>query len=78
MWKNKNKLNKELLTHIGLVSQLGLTVVSAILISFFVFLYLDRKFHTDGILIIVGVLMGVFSGLLAAYKLLKKFYKKNE
>ena len=76
MWKKQKILDKELLKHLSLLGQLGLTVVSSILIFFFVFLYLDRKLQTGGILVGVGVFLGVIAGVLAAYKLLKRFYEK--
>ncbi|MCK4654107.1 MAG: AtpZ/AtpI family protein [Candidatus Cloacimonetes bacterium] len=76
MWKKQKILDKELLRHLSLLGQLGFTVVSSILIFFFVFLYLDRKLQTGGILVGVGVFLGVIAGVLAAYKLLKRFYDK--
>jgi len=75
MLKNQNPLSKRFLKHIGLITQLGLSVVSSILIFVLGFMYLDRKLNTNGKLVIVGVLLGVASGILAAYKLLKKSYK---
>ena len=76
MWKKQKILDKELLRHLSLLGQLGLTVITSILIFFFVFLYLDRKLQTGGILVGVGVFLGVIAGVLAAYKLLKGFYEK--
>ena len=76
MWKKQKILDKELLRHLSLLGQLGLTVITSILIFFFVFLYLDRKLQTGGILVGVGVFLGVIAGVLAAYKLLKRFYEK--
>ncbi len=76
MWKKQKILDKELLRHLSLLGQLGLTVISSILIFFFVFLYLDRKLQTGGILVGVGVFLGVIAGVIAAYKLLKGFYEK--
>lgn len=76
MWKKQKILDKDLLKHLSLLGQLGLTVISSILIFFFVFLYLDRKLQTGGILVGVGVFLGVIAGVMAAYKLLKGFYEK--
>lgn len=75
MLKIQNSLNKEILKNIGLVTQLGLSVISSILIFVLGFVYLDKKLHTEGKLIIIGVLLGVATGILAAYRLLKKTYK---
>ncbi len=77
MWKRKNRLNNELLKYISLISQLGLTVISSILIFLVGAVYLEKKFQTDGVLILVGVLIGVAAGVFAAYKLLKKTLEKE-
>ena len=76
MWKRKNQLNNELLKYISLVTQLGLTVISSILIFLVGTLYLEKKFQTEGVLILVGVLIGVVVGVFAAYRLLKKSLEK--
>ncbi len=77
MWKRKNPLNDELLKYISLVTQLGLTVISSILIFLVGALYLEKKFQTEGVLILVGVLIGVAVGVFVAYKLLKKTLEKE-
>ncbi len=77
MWKKKNRLNNELLKYISLITQLGLTVISSILIFLVGAVYLEKKFQTNGILILVGVLIGVAAGVFAAYKLLKKTLEKE-
>lgn len=76
MWKRKNQLNNELLKYISLVTQLGITVISSILIFLVGALYLEKKFQTEGVLILVGVLIGVVVGVFAAYRLLKKSLEK--
>jgi ABC-type cobalamin transport system permease subunit len=76
MWKKQKILNKELLKHFGLITQLGLSVITSILIFTFGFIYLDRKLHTEGKLIIIGVVLGVIAGIMAAYKLIRRFYEK--
>ena len=78
MWKKKNQLNNELLKYISLITQLGLTIISSILIFLVGAIYLEKKIQTDGVLILVGVLLGVSVGIFAAYKLLKKTFEKNK
>lgn len=58
--------------------QLGLTVISSILIFLVGALYLEKKFQTDGLLILAGVLIGAVTGIFAAYKLLKKILEKDD
>jgi len=77
MWKKKNQLNNELLKYISLITQLGFTVIGSILIFLVGAIYLEKKFQTNGILILVGVLIGVAAGVFAAYKLLKKTLEKE-
>ena len=75
MWKKQNPLAREIIKHIGLITQLGLSIVGSILIFVLGFLYLDNKLHTEGKLIIAGVLLGVAAGILAAYRLIKKTFR---
>ena len=77
MWKKKSQLNSELIKYISLVTQLGLTVISSILIFLVGAIYLEKKFQTGGILILIGVLIGVVAGVFAAYKLLKRYLEKD-
>ncbi|MBC8416506.1 MAG: AtpZ/AtpI family protein [Candidatus Cloacimonetes bacterium] len=76
MWKKQKILNKELLKYFGLITQLGLSVITSILIFTFGFIYLDRKLHTESKLIIIGVILGVIAGIVAAYRLIRRFYEK--
>ena len=77
MWKRKSQLNSELIKYISLVTQLGLTVIGSILIFLVGAIYLEKKFQTDGILILISVLIGVAVGVLSAYKLLKRYLEKD-
>ena len=77
MRKRKNQLNSELLKYISLTSQLGLTVIGSILILLAVSIYLEKKFQTNGLIILIGILIGVVSGVFSAYKLLKKSIEKD-
>ncbi len=77
MWKNLKSSDREIIKHLGLLTQLGLTVISSILILFFLFLYLDKRFKTNGILMAVGILLGVVAGVFSAYRILKNFYEKS-
>ncbi|MBT4576018.1 MAG: hypothetical protein HOB92_06070 [Candidatus Cloacimonetes bacterium] len=77
MWKRKNPLNSELIKYISLISQLGFTIIGSILLFLAGAMFLERKFQTEGILILIGVLLGVVVGVFAAYKLLKKTLEKE-
>lgn len=77
MLQKKNPVLHEFLKHFGLVSQLGFSVVISILIFVFAFNYLDKKLHTNGNLLIIGVLIGVSCGITIAYRLVSKHYKSK-
>ncbi|MBN1327306.1 MAG: AtpZ/AtpI family protein [Candidatus Cloacimonetes bacterium] len=72
---NQNKQNREIIKYLGLISQLGFTVIICLLIWFIPFLLLDRKFSANGILTITGIVLGVITGFAATYRLLKKQLK---
>ena len=74
MWK-KIKINNEIVKYLGIITQIGLTVVGSILIFFFLFLFLDKKLNTRGILLPVGIILGIVSGFVYSYRILKRFYK---
>jgi ATP synthase protein I len=67
-WKD----NSDILKHFSLITQLGLVVISALLICFFLGLYIERKFPSGGIWLAGGTILGVLAGGLAAFRLLKK------
>ena len=77
LFKKIPKQNKEFFKYFTLISQLGLTVIACLLLCVFLFLFLDRKFNTNGVLVPVGVILGVVSGVFAAYKLLKRFFENE-
>ena len=69
--KNKGYY-KEVFEGLGLVAQLGVTMVVNILIFFFIGLLVEKKLHLKGIPIIIGVFCGIVSGAFTCYKLIKK------
>ena len=77
MWNKLKSSDKEIIKHLGLLTQLGLTVICSILIFFFIFLYLDKKYETNGILMAAGIVLGVLIGVYSAYRMLRKFYEKS-
>jgi len=72
MLKRKKLINSEILKYISLVSQLGFVMISSILVLLIPAVFLERKFQTNGVLILIGVLFGVITGIFAVYKLLKR------
>jgi membrane associated rhomboid family serine protease len=78
MLKNQNPFRPEFFKYIGLIANLGISVVLTIILCFLGFNYFDKIFHTQGILKIVGVLAGVVLGMFVAYRQIKKYYKNND
>jgi len=77
LWKKLRKPDQTILKYFGLVSQLGLSFISSFLLLFFLFLYLDKKLGANGILLIIGTILGVGAGIFSAYKILKRYYEKQ-
>ncbi len=73
-WKN----NIEVLKYITLISQLGLVVISALLICFFIGLFLSNHLPGGILWIAGGTILGVIAGSLAAFQLLQKTILKED
>jgi len=70
------KNNKIFFDYIGLITELGLSVVISILIGLFAGLWLDRRFGFNGIFTIILLICGVIAGFISAYKLIKEVDNK--
>ena len=75
MRKPDNPIIKELFKNFALISQLGFSVIISILLFVFGFVFIDKKLDANGNLIIVGIVLGVIAGIMAAYRLVKKHFK---
>ena len=73
-WKN----NIEVIKHITLISQLGLVVISALLLCFFLGLFLSKHLPGGILWVAGGTILGVFAGSLAALRLLQKTILKED
>lgn len=56
---------------LALVGQLGFTIAIPIALLAFLGNYLDGRFHTAPLFILLGLLLGLISGVYGAYRLLK-------
>lgn len=68
---------KEIFYYLGLVSQLGLTIVCSILIGFGLGYFLDKKLGAGGLILILFILIGIGAGFYSAYKLIMVKEKKE-
>lgn len=62
---------RETLEHLGLVVQLGLTLVVAILLGFYAGQWMDSRLDTGMAFTIVGLLLGIGAGFRSSYEVLK-------
>ena len=58
--------------YINLISQIGLTMIFSILVSFGAGYFLDIRFDTSPLYAIIFLLVGIASGFWAVYKILIK------
>lgn len=63
---------------LSLVAHLGSTMVICIVGLFFLGLYIDKKFQTSGIAIIIGIVLGVITGAVGCYRIIKNSEKNDE
>lgn len=66
---------KDFFSAMSLVTSLGLSMVGAIGACGFVGYWLDAKFSTSPALLLVGILLGVVSGGVIAYRAILKAMK---
>ena len=70
---------KEILRSLALVSQLGFTVITPVLLCTFLGTWIDKKFNT--VLTLPLIIIGIAAGINAAYRLVKNYLlllKKEE
>ena len=60
----------EILKYLGLVTELGLTMVSTILVGFAIGFFIDNKTGHFPLWTIIFLLLGIFSGFWSVYKLI--------
>lgn len=70
------KEDKKVLKAFSLVSQVGLTMITPVLISSFIGLKLDQWFAT-GYWFIIFLIMGVLAAFRSLYFLTREFYSKD-
>ncbi len=74
--RNLKKEEKKVLRAFSMVSQVGLTMVTPVLISGFIGLKLDQWFSTD-YWFIIFLIIGVLAAFRSLYFLTKQFYSKD-
>ena len=54
--------------YLGLVTQVGLTIIFTLIVSIFIGRYLDQKFNLNGIFTILFIFIGIAAGFYSVYK----------
>lgn len=75
MFKKYDGFDPEILKYLSLITQLGLTMISSIVIFLLIGRWIDRVCATSNIFLIIGMILGIGGGILSNYMLLRKFYE---
>jgi ATP synthase protein I len=65
-------MERSFLKYLGLITQLGLVVLSSTFVGLFVGLLIDKKLNTKPWLTIICLVFGVIGGFISAYQLIKQ------
>lgn len=64
-------MERSFLEYLGLITQLGLVILSSTFVGLFAGILIDKKFNTKPLITIVCLLFGVVGGFISAYRLIK-------
>lgn len=64
-----NKDYKDVLKGLALISQIGISMITPILLGLFIGQFLDKKLDTTGIFAIIFILLGVGGGFVNLFKI---------
>ena len=73
-----NKPDKNFLKNIALISQIGFSMITPILLGVYIGQFIDKKAGTKGIFTIVLILIGVGGGFVNLFKLTGGFKGKEK
>ena len=77
MKDNRENDNKNTLLYLGLISQIGFSIITPILLGVIIGQFLDKKLGKNGIFSIIFVILGAISGFFYLIKLSTKSSKKK-
>ena len=66
---NNNKQDKNFLKNIALITQIGFSMITPILVGVYVGQFIDKKVGTNGIFTIILIIIGVGGGFVNLFKL---------
>lgn len=65
---NKNK-NKDVLKNLALITQIGISIITPILLGVYLGNFIDKKLGTNGVFAIILIIVGAGAGFLNIFKL---------
>ena len=66
---NNNKQDKNFLRNIALITQIGFSMITPILVGVYLGQFIDKKVGTNGIFTIILIIIGVGGGFVNLFKL---------
>lgn len=76
---NRENNHKDTLQNLALISQIGFSVITPILLGVFIGRFLDKKLSTKGIFSIIFIIFGAITGFIYLIRLsTRKLEKKND
>lgn len=76
--KNNNSTDKNFLKNITLISQIGFSMITPILLGVYIGQFIDKKVGTEGIFTIIFLLIGVGGGFVNLFKLTAGYKGKEK
>lgn len=65
----KNKKNKNPLGNLALITQVGLSIITPILLGVYLGMFIDKKVGTEGAFAIIFIILGAIAGFMNIFKL---------
>ena len=65
----KNKNNKNALGNLALITQVGLSIITPILLGVYLGMFIDKKLGTEGVFAIIFIILGAGGGFMNLFKI---------
>lgn len=72
------KVNREILKSLALINQVGITMMVPIIGCVFLGIFLDKKFDTSPLILIIMIVVGITVAFRNLYMLTKSFAKTDK
>ncbi len=72
MFNLNNRNDKRILQNLSLVTQIGLSIITPILLGVYLGGFIDKKLGTEMVFTLIFIILGAVSGFLNLFKLVNK------